>query len=319
MRLLTIAIPVFNSHAELASQLDNICRQAKGKNVKVLVVDNASCPPIETVVPFAKEISFLEITRNQQNLGIDQNILRCLELADTQWVWTLSVNDHITPNALDCVLDYIKESPDDCFINFVSASRERTRGLVEFCEHFVYWGTFACSHTCFNVHVLKQHFDYYRKYVETHQGQLFILLKHLAENHDAACRFRSLPLFKSTDPSSWSKAAYVFDTLSVVAILTCEFAEQMPLIRSSLIRKIVQMQMGHLLNARAYEGMQFFSYCILVCKVMKNATLANWVDARLPLLLVVLIAPWLYRIIRRVVGKCSYPVSTKSRTLVWNH
>ena len=93
--ILTIVIPTYNRHLKLLKVLNKIVTVKDGFNIKVLIIDNASTPPVEQ---FLYENNFngfdyTTILTNQANIGIGANILLAYLQAKTEWAWLLGDDD----------------------------------------------------------------------------------------------------------------------------------------------------------------------------------------------------------------------------------
>lgn len=107
--LLTIAIPTFNRSGCLKERLLEIQQQAD-ERVQVLVSDNCSTDDTEAVAQtWQHKIPHLRYHKNQTNVGFDKNILTLYELAETRYIWFLSDDEHILPDAIGKVLSAVIE------------------------------------------------------------------------------------------------------------------------------------------------------------------------------------------------------------------
>ena len=114
--LLTVAIPTWNRNVQVETTLKALTPQLR-PSVCVLLVDNCSDKPIEESI-CASLRNHVRIVRNPLNIGAPANILRCLELANSDWIWILGDDDEPTPNAIDRVLQEIADHHDCCLLDF---------------------------------------------------------------------------------------------------------------------------------------------------------------------------------------------------------
>ena len=124
-KLLTIAIPTYNRNEILCRNLEELILQM-GDWVELLIVDNASDIPVENSLK--KLISGnsnpnIRIVRNKENIGGNANVLRCIEEANSDYIWILGDDDYPLKDALEKIHLEIKNreamwisfySPDDC-------------------------------------------------------------------------------------------------------------------------------------------------------------------------------------------------------------
>jgi glycosyltransferase involved in cell wall biosynthesis len=134
--LLTIAIPTYNRNELLCKSLEKLFPQAQDA-VCFLIIDNASnisvADSIRTRFGAAAPPS-LRVVRNAFNIGGTANALRCLELAETEWMWVLGDDDIVSSDSVEIVLTEIKRAVGCVAINFASHMFRRqqsysTRGL----------------------------------------------------------------------------------------------------------------------------------------------------------------------------------------------
>lgn len=145
--ILTVAIPTFNRNAILFESLAPLLPQLEreAERVCLLIIDNASPAPVEeTLAPLWQQFPHVSVrfVRNRYNVGANANILRCFELCDTPWVWTLGDDDDIRPEAIETILRSIETYPDAIYFNFLAGYGDLkkrdapilTRGLEEFVD-----------------------------------------------------------------------------------------------------------------------------------------------------------------------------------------
>jgi len=123
MTNLSIFIPTYNRPELLKQQLTRLLPQIE--NTKVIVVDNSSEQDIKSVIP--SNVTYL---RNRVNLGAAGNVLRCFELAETEWIWICSDDDPILPNAVENIKTLIVKYSDSCFISTSSPILSHTQDSV---------------------------------------------------------------------------------------------------------------------------------------------------------------------------------------------
>lgn len=119
---LTIAIPTFNRPAKLLLQVQRVLQHLP-PSWSVLVIDNASAEPAETVLqPILAELGEqrLAVHRNPYNIGLSGNIIRCFELCPTEWLWILSDDDDVEPAAYQYIREMLSQRADLSFLNLGS-------------------------------------------------------------------------------------------------------------------------------------------------------------------------------------------------------
>jgi abequosyltransferase len=139
MPILTIAIPTYNRNEPLAQTLRRLIPQLT-KDCNLLIVDNASDTPVTDTVSSLLETcdaSAVRILRNRVNIGGSANVVRCIELCETEWLWILGDDDSPTPDAVKTILESAIQHPQASFITFRHAITMqvrpfRTKGVTEF-------------------------------------------------------------------------------------------------------------------------------------------------------------------------------------------
>jgi hypothetical protein len=147
MLRLTVAIPTYNRNAELAAQLSRLVPQLDA-STELIVLDNHSDRPIyDEIAPLfgAQPVFRYRTVRHVTNIGPNANILRSVELAAGEWLWVLSDDDPVLPNAVTTILETIRAAELKIrYINFSSDdfARERdfrtigVKGLATGLDHF---------------------------------------------------------------------------------------------------------------------------------------------------------------------------------------
>lgn len=119
---LTIAIPTYNRIKELRRTLTNLIPQLDDK-CYLMILDNNSDNIVENEISDITELLSKDsyaVIRHRVNIGADPNVFRCFELCETKWLWTLSDDDEVLPNAVKTIFQTIEEYPDMLSVNFYS-------------------------------------------------------------------------------------------------------------------------------------------------------------------------------------------------------
>ncbi len=151
LMLLTVVIPTYNRNQPLLATLERLLPQLEREaaRVRLLVIDNASPTPAEeTLAPLLARFpeAQVEVRRNRANIGANANILRCFELCETPYLWTLGDDDQVKPDALDTIFAHIEAYPDCVFFNFgvehafPRSKTTTTRGALDFVRGIDFFG-----------------------------------------------------------------------------------------------------------------------------------------------------------------------------------
>lgn len=213
--LLTIAIPTYNHHNYLQKQLESLIPQL-GERIEFLIIDNHSDIDVQKFInKELPQFKNIKIYRNSSNIGGDNNILKCFELAKGKFLWPLSDNDIVLENSVNVVISMLLSNPVSLFHNFGNNSNFKTQGFIDYCKNVPYGNAFTISNCIYNLEKLKPFLKYYRKFINTHMGQEIIVLKYLEQNPTTQCFFYDVNLFSEMKPATWSKKQFVVDSLNI--------------------------------------------------------------------------------------------------------
>lgn len=130
--MLTIAVPTYNRNNKLLLQLERLLAQIDGWNLELLVVDNCSPDSVQEFVwkSLAKHPQFhaIRVVRNPANIGLGANLLRCIELAQGEWVWLLGDDDPVMPESVAVTHAAINQADDQTFM--IKTGCKRTEALT---------------------------------------------------------------------------------------------------------------------------------------------------------------------------------------------
>lgn len=119
MKKLTIAIPTYNRKEAITSIVNEISSYIVNKNlneqIELLIVDNCSSKyNIHNIFKNEKETSFINIQKNNGNIGAGANFLRCIELASSEYVWLLGDDEVLDLSYLENLLKTIQKK--ECYL-----------------------------------------------------------------------------------------------------------------------------------------------------------------------------------------------------------
>ena len=112
--LLSIAIPTYNRAGFLKNLLRQVVPQAKalGGLVEICISNNASSDTTREIIMSFKDAypDLITYHENEKNLGYDRNILKAIELAVGEFIWTFGDDDLVKYGGLDEIIKLIKKS-----------------------------------------------------------------------------------------------------------------------------------------------------------------------------------------------------------------
>lgn len=226
--LLSINIPTYNRPAQIQEQVRRILPQLN-KEVVLNVFDNRSDISVESLFSNEEREQF-NIIRNKTNIGADANIARCFESCETKWLWTLSDDDYILPNAINTILKYIKNNINCVFINVWSNLPGITTTYNEFAQKLsdqsMFSAAFAMSTCLYNWEKLHDDMHIYYKYLSSKVGTL-IMVAHNIRRTNGSCFFINNSVVDLGADVGWSYKEYIFfSTLITDAFMNDRVSEK---------------------------------------------------------------------------------------------
>ncbi len=136
--ILTIAIPTYNRPGPLRETLTALLRQDGIDRCKIVVIDNCSDVRMEDEMGELGQAARVCFMRNRANVGLGGNVLRCMEMAETPWLWILADDDELVPDAVQGILSLLQPEPDFdvCFLGLPDANR--ASGLISNISEFAH-------------------------------------------------------------------------------------------------------------------------------------------------------------------------------------
>jgi glycosyltransferase involved in cell wall biosynthesis len=131
--LLSICIPTHNRAKFLSIGLKRITEQLKDKKfkeqVEIIISDNNSTDnTMTTVYEYSKQYNFIRYFKNDKNIGINKNILKASKYAQGKYLWLLSDDDFILPEALKLIIRDIKKyKPIIIANNFITYNKKQDK------------------------------------------------------------------------------------------------------------------------------------------------------------------------------------------------
>lgn len=193
-QLLTIAIPTWNRNGQAEQTVTALVPQLR-PGVSIVLVDNCSDKPIEETISAALK-RHIRIVRHPMNIGGCANILRCFELADSDWVWIMGDDDDPAPDAIDRAMQAIANNPDCCLLDFghpFKTTRQnsiKTRSAKEAINAMYYpsgkaeiyaWSDGHISNEIYNKKLMDHRIQYGYKYIYTYYPQVAMLFSALSD------------------------------------------------------------------------------------------------------------------------------------------
>ena len=210
--ILTISIPTYNRPEQVKNQVVNLLPQLNNR-VKLIIIDNNSDIPVSTL--FNKDIlEKITIYTNPTNIGGDANIAKCFEFCTTQWLWTLSDDDYVMPNAIEIVLEEIDKYSEAVYINLWNHTPVRSLKSSDFISEFkfanIYISSFAMSYCLYNMNKLLPYLHYYYDSLSSKVGTVIMVLKYIIDNPN------SISVLSNNNPISSNNAEVGWNTYNFI-------------------------------------------------------------------------------------------------------
>ncbi|MCK9613953.1 MAG: glycosyltransferase [Candidatus Omnitrophica bacterium] len=118
--LLSICIPTYNRADFLKRTLYYLLEQIDFEITEIIISDNASSDNTEEVIKeYTEHYPCIKYNRNEKNIGLDDNAIKCIKLASGEYVWFCSDDDLPLFGTFKEIQSAISSySPKFIFLNF---------------------------------------------------------------------------------------------------------------------------------------------------------------------------------------------------------
>jgi glycosyltransferase involved in cell wall biosynthesis len=226
---LSIFIPTFNREAKL-NELLNQLNSINNNYCNVNIIDNCSVDnTMEVVNDFMKNAIFpLYYNRNEVNVGLSGNLIKCIENCKTDWLWIIGDDDLINVEAFNILseLNLNLISDDTIYINFstpnlfVRKSKFYSTSLEEFVFNLDSFSNFIfISSSIINIKHLKKHLRFSYIYANTLVPYIPILLSGLKDNNNFKVVFSDKIIATFVNPNKNEKWSYFNYYLNIDSLL----------------------------------------------------------------------------------------------------
>lgn len=122
---LSICIPTYNRADVIGECLDSIIAQWE-EGLEIVIVDGASTDATPDIVAeYQRKFPSIRYYRRSENRGIDEDVLKVVELATGDYCWLMSDDDRIEPDAMAKVLSFLDANQKiaGASLNYISYDR----------------------------------------------------------------------------------------------------------------------------------------------------------------------------------------------------
>jgi abequosyltransferase len=241
--LLTIAIPTFDRNSILRERIQLLLPQLTD-DCELLIIDNASEIPVEDTLadvlqhyPNAR----IRLVRNRANIGANANIMRCFELSEGPYIWVLSDDDLVLPNAIETIFDTVEHDRASMYFTFSTERLQRskdftTHGVDDFVEKMDSFGyALLISNSVFRVKDIWPNLRVGHHYTYSMAPHLALLMMSL---HSAGqCAFSTRRIVSMVPPRADQQWPSIRWGLGIMMLLELPMAAHS---RQLLAKKILQ-------------------------------------------------------------------------------
>jgi glycosyltransferase involved in cell wall biosynthesis len=275
--ILTIGIPTYNRPKSIVKTVKSLLPQLNDK-VVLLVKDNCSDIPVSSLFT-NEEKKLFTIKRNKTNIGGDANICSIIYDADTKWVWDLGDDDYPLPDAVEKVLGYIENYPDEILFKFNSYIEKEIHSFEELADINKYRSVFSnflfMSSSIFNRDKLIDYLQYYYNNISSMVGQTIFVLKYMEENSGNIYFLSNKIVEYSVDflqpqgchiieSGGWTNDVFIKRSSMIYDI----FNPEKKLLCSTLFKGVAQQHLrGVLLNNQLSTHKKILMVCYILNKV----------------------------------------------------
>lgn len=221
---ITIAIPTYNRVEKLLVRVAELLPQMNEGDV-LLISDNATEGFNPKDYPVLGD-GRVKVVINDVNVGGNANFIKCFERCETEWMWLLSDDDMVLPEALNHIRNEIKNNNDSCVINFRThmvperIATVRCSGLASFIDANDGFGnTLLISNNVYSVNKFKANIFYSYVTCGVNAPHLAPVLKFLEQGGVGVYSAREVVVWQQPDINeSWCLSP-VYNLLFLVDIL----------------------------------------------------------------------------------------------------
>lgn len=105
--LLSIVIPTYNREHLVIALLEKVCKIKKDW-VEIVIIDNNSNNIDNLISQINLNKWEVNLVRNKHNVGGNENILRCFEYSNGEWIWAIGDDDVIELNCFELIYNKIQ-------------------------------------------------------------------------------------------------------------------------------------------------------------------------------------------------------------------
>lgn len=168
-KILSLCIPTYNRDWCVKQQIDRLkqCSVSLLEKIEIIISDNCSTDDTKQIVEEAILSGFpCKYVRNDVNLGMDGNFVRCFRMATAKYVWLLGDDDWIIIDSLEKIVSVLEEDTDYGLVHINVRNRTGEDFVVfdddnECCRQVSYYFTYISSNIAQTKYVKDVQFEKY--------------------------------------------------------------------------------------------------------------------------------------------------------------
>ena len=220
---LSITIPTYDRPESLALTLAQLKPQLTPE-IELTIIDNCSSYDVNALVVGELGSRPVRVLRNPVNVGMSANLMKCFETCSTDWLWMLSDDDTLEPDAIEKAKRFIQIYRDTAFIGFITETLGVSEPITADIEIFEgekdfiaklksFANVMFISGNLFNAAKLRDQYKDGYYYADTYGPFFAVLVSHLRTNPQAKGVIVNQPLVhcgrpdrKPLERGSWDHA-----------------------------------------------------------------------------------------------------------------
>lgn len=129
---LGISIPTYKRPDQLRACLQSIIRSGRADSIPIFITDDSTDDTnVEVIRELQADYPCIIHDRNAENLGIDRNILKSVDICTCEYTWLMGEDDRMVPEAIPTVISILKKADKELpFIYTNYSSVDETLTLV---------------------------------------------------------------------------------------------------------------------------------------------------------------------------------------------
>lgn len=154
MARISVIMGIYNCASTLVEALDSLYKQTYQDFIIILCEDGSTDNTYQVAADYAAAHDNIVLLRNEQNMGLNYTLNRCLEVADTEYIARMDGDDISMPTRFEKEINFLDEHPEYSIVStpmiFFDEQGEFGRGAAggESTKRSLIYGTAFCHAPC---------------------------------------------------------------------------------------------------------------------------------------------------------------------------